>query len=80
MEIEDENIFYGNRIIAGPDGEIIIEALPIHDSKESVIRAILTEEAILIERALNTTFLIRRPERYGELVEPLWTSNFILFL
>lgn len=69
--IEDENIFYGNSTIAGPDGEIIIESLPIHDSKEGVIRAILTDEAILRERAFNTTFLNRRPDMYGELVEPL---------
>jgi len=69
--MEDANVFYGNSTIAGPDGEIMVESLPMHDSEESVIRAILTDEAIVRERAQNTTFLNRRPDMYGELVEPL---------
>jgi predicted amidohydrolase len=68
--IEDENVFYGNSTIAGPDGEIMVEALPIHDDHESVLRAVLTEEAMLRERSLNTTFRNRRPDMYGELIEP----------
>ncbi len=69
--IEDESVFYGNSTIAGPDGEIIIESLPIHDVKESIIRGTLNYDALLRERAFNTTFRNRRPDMYQEIIEPL---------
>ena len=69
--IEDEKVFYGNSTIAAPDGEIMVEALPIHDKKESILRTVLTRDALIRERAFNTTFCNRRPDMYKELIEPL---------
>jgi predicted amidohydrolase len=68
--VEDESIFYGNSTIAGPDGEIMIESIPEHDDRESVLRACLSNDQLLRERALNTTYRNRRPELYGLLTEP----------
>lgn len=68
--IEEGKIFYGNSTIAAPDGEIIVEALPVHDKKESILHAVLTQDALIRERSLNTTFCNRRPDMYKELIEP----------
>jgi len=68
--VEDDLVFYGNSTIAGPDGEIMVESIPEHDERESVLRACLKRDQLLRERAINTTYRNRRPEMYGLLTEP----------
>jgi predicted amidohydrolase len=68
--VEDDQVFYGNSTVAGPDGEIMVESKPEHDDQESVLRACLKRHQLLRERAINTTYRNRRPEMYGLLTEP----------
>ncbi len=65
---EGSKVYFGRSVIAGPDGQPVAVS---DSSEETVLRAVLTDEALQARRAATSYLADRRPELYGALAAPL---------
>jgi predicted amidohydrolase len=65
---ENDRVYFGRSIIAGPDGAVLAIS---ETDQEEVLRGTLTDAALQEHRATVSYLADRRPELYQSLVEPL---------
>ena len=66
--VQEEAVFFGHSVVAGPTGELIGESLT---DQEEIVYATLERSMLIRERGFSPVFRERRPDLYAPVVERL---------